>query len=440
MLLAEADDIGLANQGFAAGVNIDVAAELFSLFDNRIDVVKRQVESVAVLCGPAASASKVASACRIEKNCPRDVAAILLAHLFLFWPGENVSVRYKGFKESRAHEGIEVENLHHQLVPVGFGLDRMRERCALRWEHVVRRELVDQSHDLFDMLRWVLVQIIDDFVQCKTFRSFGNSHTYSFQVRNNCGNSTHKLTKPQLGNSLICVSNERECAVVYSTSPSQRWTMSRNAKHIDRRVLRSRKAIIEAFDRLLEEKELDQITVSAIAREANIDRKTFYVHFGTIDGLLDALAEERVDEILDVMEDALSAASPDMELEVAVAKFFDIANQVVCTKLVDSVCRRKSFPADELLTRVLKSFKVKLVERDMLFAQIPDDLLEFHLSYIMGGIISIYKSWVNSNRSVSVEQVSQIAHELIMHGLDSLKADLADKKEGGEIRAFASSC
>ena len=66
---------------------------------------------------------------------------------------------------------------------------------------------------------------------------------------------------------------------------------------------------------------MDQITVSAIAREANIDRKTFYVHFGTIDGLLDALAEERVDEILDVMEDALSAASPDMELEVAVAKF-----------------------------------------------------------------------------------------------------------------------
>ena len=58
----------------------------------------------------------------------------------------------------------------------------------------------------------------------------------------------------------------------------------------------------------------------------------------------------------------------------------------------------------------------------------------------MGGIISIYKSWVNSDRSVSVEQVSQIAHELIMHGLDSLKANLADKKERGENRAFASSC
>lgn len=216
--------------------------------------------------------------------------------------------------------------------------------------------------------------------------------------------------------------------------------MTRNVKHFDRRVLRSRKAIIDAFDKLLEEKELDQITVSAIAREANIDRKTFYVHFGTIDGLLDALAEERVDEILDVMEDAFSSASPDMEIDVAISKFFDIANQVVCTKLVDSVCRRKSFPADELLTRVLKSFKAKLVERDMLFAQIPGDLLEFHLSFIMGGIISIYRSWVNSDRTVAVEQVSQIAHELIMHGLDSVKADLANMKERREHGACAPSC
>lgn len=197
--------------------------------------------------------------------------------------------------------------------------------------------------------------------------------------------------------------------------------MNKNAKRVDRRVLRSRKAIIDAFDRLLEEKSLDQITVSAIAREANIDRKTFYVHFGTIDGLLDALAEERVDEILDVMENALSTAAPDMELDVAVASFFDIVNQVVRTTLVESVCRREAFPAGELLSRVLKCFKQKLIERDFLYLNIPLDLLEYHLSFILGGIISIYRSWINSDRSVSVEQVSQIANDLIMHGLESIK-------------------
>ena len=81
--------------------------------------------------------------------------------------------------------------------------------------------------------------------------------------------------------------------------------MSQQEKRTDRRIVRSRRAIIEAFGRLLEERDIDKITVSAIAREANIDRKTFYVHFGTIDGLLDALAEDLVQTIVDEVEEAL---------------------------------------------------------------------------------------------------------------------------------------
>lgn len=56
------------------------------------------------------------------------------------------------------------------------------------------------------------------------------------------------------------------------------------AKKLDRRVVRSRRLIIDAFERLLLKESLEDITVSAIAREADIDRKTFYQHFGSIDG------------------------------------------------------------------------------------------------------------------------------------------------------------
>lgn len=48
------------------------------------------------------------------------------------------------------------------------------------------------------------------------------------------------------------------------------------AKKLDRRVVRSRRLIIDAFERLLLKESLEDITVSAIAREADIDRKTFY--------------------------------------------------------------------------------------------------------------------------------------------------------------------
>lgn len=51
--------------------------------------------------------------------------------------------------------------------------------------------------------------------------------------------------------------------------------MATSKPRIDRRIVRSRNAILSAFERLLMEKPLADITVSAIAREANVDRKTF---------------------------------------------------------------------------------------------------------------------------------------------------------------------
>ena len=47
-------------------------------------------------------------------------------------------------------------------------------------------------------------------------------------------------------------------------------------KRTDRRVLRAKKAIYNAFAKLLSEKELDEITMTKIAETANINRKTLY--------------------------------------------------------------------------------------------------------------------------------------------------------------------
>ena len=87
--------------------------------------------------------------------------------------------------------------------------------------------------------------------------------------------------------------------------------MATSKPRIDRRIVRSRNAILSAFERLLMEKPLADITVSAIAREANVDRKTFYVHFGTVDGLLDAIAVDVVEMIVDSVEKTLASMDGD---------------------------------------------------------------------------------------------------------------------------------
>lgn len=47
----------------------------------------------------------------------------------------------------------------------------------------------------------------------------------------------------------------------------------------DRRIIKTRKEIINAFNTLLNEKSFSKITIAELAKKANINRGTFYLHY-----------------------------------------------------------------------------------------------------------------------------------------------------------------
>ncbi|MDQ6596673.1 TetR/AcrR family transcriptional regulator [Bacillus salipaludis] len=70
---------------------------------------------------------------------------------------------------------------------------------------------------------------------------------------------------------------------------------------IDPRILRTRQLIKEALIDLLQEVDINKITVNRIAERATINRVTFYLHYKDIPDMLEKMAQEMAEDIESIM-------------------------------------------------------------------------------------------------------------------------------------------
>jgi AcrR family transcriptional regulator len=67
----------------------------------------------------------------------------------------------------------------------------------------------------------------------------------------------------------------------------------------DPRILRSRRMLMDALERLLKKKEFEDISVQEIADDATLNRATFYLHYPDKNALLQAMAESRFRDLIE---------------------------------------------------------------------------------------------------------------------------------------------
>ena len=74
---------------------------------------------------------------------------------------------------------------------------------------------------------------------------------------------------------------------------------------------------MQAYFDLIRENKTTKVSVSDIARKADIDRKTFYLHFDSVDQVLEKYIDERVTYIDSLLEENNYFSDPfDVEKDV----------------------------------------------------------------------------------------------------------------------------
>ncbi|OAS19158.1 TetR/AcrR family transcriptional regulator [Paenibacillus oryzisoli] len=73
--------------------------------------------------------------------------------------------------------------------------------------------------------------------------------------------------------------------------------MDNRTPRIDPRILRTRQLLKDAFIELLQEMDIEKISVNRIAERATINRVTFYLHYRDIPDMLEKMADEMIEDI-----------------------------------------------------------------------------------------------------------------------------------------------
>ncbi len=192
---------------------------------------------------------------------------------------------------------------------------------------------------------------------------------------------------------------------------------------MDRRVIKTKRAIKKAFFALLAEKDLNDISVTDISRIAEINRKTFYNYYTGVFQLVDELENEILSKLDATLKeiDIIESIKEPQKLFALFDETIGINDPFLRTMLeADKVSEFFSKLENEIICLI----------RDEVSKQAHTDPVatEYIIHFILAGEISVYKAWLKSDRSFPAEKLSAMVHEMALDGIRSLvKKNIKDQ-------------
>ena len=190
----------------------------------------------------------------------------------------------------------------------------------------------------------------------------------------------------------------------------------RNTKKTDRRVLKTRQAVENALANLILKTDYDKITVSALAKEANINRKTFYLHYDSVDDVLDTMAKRHAHNTMERIKASGILDTVPLNID-GVAH--EIGESYRETRLLNPLFMKK-LPKKHLIAAMTPSW-VEAIKRERAAHGLePMENAEYYARFILGGMFEAYESWYNSGDDVPFAEIARIVAKAMTRGINGI--------------------
>lgn len=188
----------------------------------------------------------------------------------------------------------------------------------------------------------------------------------------------------------------------------------KKARKTDRRIEKTKQAMRHAFVELLKKKPYNAITISELTREADIDRRTFYLHYEYI--------EDLVSEMQQLARNMIAEQLKNCE-NVQLDTLFDGLTNVVRDKMDFYRVIFTEPSCSAFFEDGVAAIKYCILASNP-DSTLSDQQKEYYTEYIANGIMGLYAYWFRQNNpELSLDAFTEMAKasmaesiRLIRHG------------------------
>lgn len=177
---------------------------------------------------------------------------------------------------------------------------------------------------------------------------------------------------------------------------------------LDKRVVKTRAAIHDAFRQLIATCGLDKVTVSALARQAKIDRKTFYLHYSSVQAFFDEEVETLVERILSCID----ISRVDADRSGQLRGVLDEVEAIISSDVDFFAYVARSLSLEFTLNHIRAAVATYMERQYGLEAeQVPEPQL-IRLRFMLAGAVAVYGEWLRGDHSQPIGEVSQVVFDI----------------------------
>ena len=188
--------------------------------------------------------------------------------------------------------------------------------------------------------------------------------------------------------------------------------MAEEIKREDRRVRRTRKILTQALTELLQQKQVNEITVKELTDLADMNRGTFYLYYKDIYDMLEKIQDEMFEKLnaIFALRDGEKVTEQTKPILLDLFRFIE-ENQEMCRVLL-SPNGDMSF-----LHRLNEVLREKCLHMYLGAAPaVNEEDFDYRYSFVVYGCAGIIRAWVGQNCPETPEQMAELTNHLIISG------------------------